>query len=272
MIRARFSLRRLRVWPCRQSIALVLALASAAAGAAQVDVAQELERLMAGNGFQMKPADLDATRDKTGRAEGTELLPRLRLLLEGFDHVIVQSPHGGVDRVLILGEKVPYSPPPPGAAVSQPRTGAAGPAAGDIALDTQRVGAAHAVTLTLEGEGGKRIQRVLLVDTGADYVVLPSSLIGQLGISPEGLHQQQVQTANGPTEAVLGTLPAVWIKDQRFAGVEVAFIEDSRLGDNALLGMSLLGRFRVTIDDEQGRLVLGGKMVRGAQRAARLSD
>jgi clan AA aspartic protease (TIGR02281 family) len=115
------------------------------------------------------------------------------------------------------------------------------------------------VTLTLEGANGRRVQRLLLVDTGADYVVLPSSLIGQLGLAPEGLRQQQVQTANGPTDAALGTLPAVWLKDQRIAGIEVAFIEDSRLGGNALLGMSLLGRFRVTIDDEQGRLVLGGQ-------------
>ena len=237
---------------------LVLTLLGPAAGAAQVEVAQELERLMAEHGFQMKPADLDATREKKGRAEGTDLLARLRLLLEGFNHVIVQSPQGRVDRVLILGEKVPYTPPPVAAA---PDPAAAPPAttAGEIVLDTQRIGSSRAVTLTLEGEKGRRVQRVLLVDTGADYLVLPSSLIGQLGIAPEGLHQQQVQTANGPTEAALGTLPAVWLKDQRVTGVAVAFIEDGRLGGNALLGMSLLGRFRVTIDDEQGRLVLGSQ-------------
>jgi aspartyl protease family protein len=226
--------------------------------AEQVEVAQELERLMAEQGFQMKPADLDATRDKKGRAEGEALLPRLRLLLEAFDHVIVQSPQGGVERVLILGEKTPYTPPSP-ASAPDGAAGDTGAPAGEIVLDTQRIGSSHAVTLTLEGEKGRRVQRVLVVDTGADYVVLPSSLIGQLGIAPAALHPQQVQTANGPTDAVLGTLPAVWLKDQRVTGVGVAFIEDGRLGGNALLGMSLLGRFRFTMDDEQGRLVLEGQ-------------
>ena len=234
-----------------------LLLVGAAASAAQVEVAQELERLMAEHGFTMKPVDLDATRDKRGRAEDTDLLPHLRVLLEGFDHVIVQTPQGGVERVLILGEKAPYVPPPPAAAPNPASAQADTP--GEVVLDTQRIGASQAVTLTLEGENGRRVQRVLLVDTGADYVVLPSSLIGQLGIAPEGLQQQQVQTANGPTDAVLGTLPAVWLKGQRVTGVAVAFIDDSRLGGNALLGMSLLGRFRVTIDDEQGRLVLGSQ-------------
>jgi aspartyl protease family protein len=223
------------------------------AGAAQVEVAAELERLMAQYGFQMKAAHLEATRDKQGRAaEGTELLPRLRALLEGFDHIIVQSGQGGVERVLILGAKTPYTPPAPTA----PAPAAATPA-GDITLETQRIGSSHAVTLMLEGANGRRVQRQLLVDTGADYVVLPSSLIGQLGLPPDSLHPQQVQTANGNVDAVLGTLPAVWLKQQRVAEVPVAFIDDARLGGNALLGMSLLGRFRVTIEDEQNRLVLG---------------
>ncbi|WP_295391702.1 TIGR02281 family clan AA aspartic protease [uncultured Thiodictyon sp.] len=233
---------------------LALWLCLGVAGAAQVEVAGELERLMAQYGFQMKPADLEATRDKQGRAaEGTELLPHLRALLEGFDHIIVQSGQGGVERVLILGAKTPYTPPAPAAAAP------AAPPAGEITLETQRIGSSHAVTLMLEGQNGRRVQRQLLVDTGADYVVLPTSLIGQLGLAPDALHTQQVQTANGNVEAALGTLPAVWLQQQRVAEVPVAFIEDARLGGNALLGMSLLGRFRVTIEDEQNRLVLGPK-------------
>jgi aspartyl protease family protein len=235
------------------SMLFVSVLWTSCVGAAQVDVAGELEALMARYGFDIKPTHLELTRDRQGRDEGTELIPRLRALLEDFDYIIVQAPGGGVQRVLILGAKVPYTPP------ATPPDGAPSGADGDIVLDTQRIGAAHAVTLTLEGESGRRIQRVLLVDTGADYLVLPNSLIPQLGLAPEKLRQQQVQTANGNVDALLGSLPAVWLKDQRVTGIEAAFIEDGRLGANALLGMSLLGRFRVTIEDEKNRLVLGTK-------------
>jgi aspartyl protease family protein len=254
---------RIRRVPVRWVVPLVLGLCMGVAAAEQVDVAQELERLMAQHGFQMKPKDLDQTRDKKGRVENTELLPRLRLLLEGFDHIIVQSPGGGVDRVLILGTKVPYTPPPPAAAPATPAQEStdATPAnpASEIVLDTRRVGASHTVSLTLEGESGRRVQRSLLVDTGADYVVLPNSLIPQLGLSPNKLRTQQVQTANGNVDASLGTLPAVWLKEQRVTGVAVAFIDDRRLGGNALLGMSLLSRFKLTIEDEHNQLRLDKK-------------
>lgn len=222
--------------------------------AASVEVAGELERLIARYGFDIKSAQLEMTRGQQGRMEGGDLLGQLRALLEGFNYIILQAPGGGVERVLILGAKVPFTPPPTAPGAERP----AG-ADGEIVLETQRVGASHTVTLTLEGEGGRRVQRTLLVDTGADYLVLPSSLIPQLGLAPEGLRAQPVQTANGNVDALLGSLPAVWLKDQRVTGIEAAFIEDGRLGGNALLGMSLLGRFRVTIEDEQNRILLGAK-------------
>jgi aspartyl protease family protein len=241
---------------------LFLALAAGPALADPVDVAQELERLMAVHGFTMKTQDLEATREAQGRAEGEDLLPRLKLLLERFDHIIVQRPGGGVDRVLILGEKAAQSAEPPQTATETP--GVEDPeaevaATGDIVLETQRRGASHSVALILEGNNGKRVQRVLLLDTGADYVVLPASIIPQLGIPPHALRSQPVQTANGRTDARLGKLAALWLGDRRIEGVEVAFIQDDRLGGNALLGMSLLGRFRVTIDDEHNQVVLAGK-------------
>jgi clan AA aspartic protease (TIGR02281 family) len=230
---------------------------AAPVAAERVDVARELERLMQAHGFTMKPADLESTRDIRARAEGEALIPRLRVLLEDFDHIIVQGPGGGVERVLILGEKVPYVPP---AVDPGPETAQAGPgAAGDIVLDTQRKGTSHAVTLTLEGGNGRRVQRVLLLDTGADYVVLPTSLIGPLSIPPDSLRPQSVQTANGTVDAQIGQLAAVWLADRRIADVDAAFIEDARLGGSALLGMSVLSRFKVTLDDDANQVVLHGK-------------
>jgi clan AA aspartic protease (TIGR02281 family) len=189
------------------------------------------------------------------------------LLLEGFDHVIVQTETGEVDRIIILGEKVAVVAPP--LIIETEGSGLPSDAASDgeedgesgdsIVLPTQRQGTSHAVNLTLEGPNGQRVQRVLLIDTGSDHVVLPASLIGPLGISPNDLRMQTVQTANGTVDARLGTLSGVWLGETRVEGVSAAFIDDTRLGGNALLGMSLLGRFRVTIDDEQNQLTLAAR-------------
>lgn len=236
-------------------------VAQEAADPSQVDVAEELERLMSVHGFTMKPSHLETTRESIGRAEGDALIPRLRVLLEHFDHVIVQRPDGGVERVIILGATQAVAPPQPEAAQTEEQpaeeeaTGEATPAA-EIVVETQRKGPSHALMLSLEGEGGKRVERPLLLDTGADYVVLPASLLGPLGIGPGSLRRQSVQTANGTVDAQLGTLTAIWFGDQKVTRVATAFIDDTRLGGNALLGMSVLGRFRVTIDDANNRVVL----------------
>lgn len=235
--------------------ALGYSTAATAAEIAQVDVADELERLMAAHRFTMKSAQLESTRRSIGRAEGEALVPRLKMLLERFDHVIVQKPDGGVERVIILGEKAAVAPPSPTATQAEPEEGETPPAA-EIVVESQRKGTSHALMLSLEGDNGKRVQRPLLLDTGADYVVLPASLIAALGISPQALRRQSVQTANGTVEAQLGTLRAIWFGDQKVSRVATAFIEDSRLGGNALLGMSVLGRFRVTIDDANNLIVL----------------
>jgi hypothetical protein len=230
------------------------------ADATNVDIAEELERLMAANGFTIKSAQLEATRNTSGRAEGDALVPRLRTLLEHFDHVIVQRPDGGVERVIILGEKTAVAPPPadatePGQEQASGDGEEAVPAA-EIVVETQRKGTSHALMLGLEGASGKRVDRSLLLDTGADYVVLPVSLLGPLGIPSSALRRQPVQTANGRVEAQLGTLNAIWFGDKKITGVATAFIDDSRLGGNALLGMSVLARFRVTIDDAHNQVVL----------------
>jgi aspartyl protease family protein len=179
----------------------------------------------------------------------------------------VQGPNG-VERVLILGAKAAYvaptappAPAPPAEAATPP--GEAPPAnavvAGDIVLESQRKGTSHALTLALEGNNGQRVQRALLLDTGADFVVLPSSLIEQLGMQPGGLRSQRVQTANGAVDARIGTLAAVWVGDKRLPGIQTAFIDDAKLGSSGLLGMSVLGRFRVTIDDARNQVVLSGR-------------
>jgi clan AA aspartic protease (TIGR02281 family) len=128
-----------------------------------------------------------------------------------------------------------------------------------IELPTIRNGSQHSVRVALEGAEGRRLARILLIDTGADTVVLPASLIGTLGIDPDSLEAREVQTANGLAEAQTGVLDAVWLGAQRVPDVAVAFLPDDRLGNNGLLGMSVLGRYQMTIDDQGNRLTLSGR-------------
>ncbi|TVQ87580.1 MAG: peptidase A2A [Chromatiaceae bacterium] len=230
-----------------------LLLAPVPAAAVQVQIDDELARLQAEHTFELTGAELVA--GAVGHAEGDDLWHRLRLLLERFDHIILQGPGGSVERVIILGRTSLVTPP----SVVLHDTSAASPDADetdDIELETIRSGNQHSVLVHLEGGDGRRVERLLLVDTGADSVVLPASLIAALGIDDDSLGTRDVQTANGIAQARIGTLPAVWLGERRIVGVQAAFLPDDRLGNAGLLGMSVLGRYRLTIDDEHNQLRL----------------
>ncbi|NEX19672.1 clan AA aspartic protease [Thiorhodococcus mannitoliphagus] len=223
----------------------------------QVDVAVELERLTHELGFDVK--GIEQTAEAVGHLGGDNPIERLHLLLEEFDHIIVQDSGGGVERVIILGEKSDYVPPPlvvegaPDGVADDSTAGGEGEA---IVLTTRREGSSHVVTLGLEGPNKARVEQAMLIDTGADRIVLPLSLLSTLGLAQDALKAQQVQTANGIVDARIGQLSAVWVGEKRVEDVDVAFIEDQKLGGTSLLGMSLLRRFRMTIDDEKSQLTL----------------
>jgi aspartyl protease family protein len=217
--------------------------------AEQVEVSYELERLAEEYGFAV--LGLEKTEESFGRAEGEELYLRLRRLLENFDHVIVQSPTGAVDRVIVLGVKVPFVPSPPTSVPDDEDT--------DIRMETQRHGSQHLVRVSLDGKGATKIQRELQVDTGSDYLVLPVSLIEALGVDKESLKAKEMQTANGKVQAQVGTLPSLWLGNHRIRNVETAFLDDEKLAGNGLLGMSVLGRYKLTIDEEGNSITLGRK-------------
>ena len=224
-----------------------------ALAAERLPVAEELERLAAVHGFQV--TGIQETEDAMGRVASAELVPRLRTLLKGFDYVMILATPGRVERVIILGEKVPFEPP---SLVIEDSPAVASPD-GDIVLATQRQGTGHRVEVSLEGAGGKRVTRSLLIDTGADAVVLPISTAAELGLAPHRFEEREMQTANGKIRARIGTLPGLWIGGQRIAGVQVAFLTDGKLGNEGLLGMSVLGRYTLTIDDQANRLILSTK-------------
>lgn len=231
----------------------VALLVGVTAQAEPVDLATELARLQASHGFEVRGAEhLEAA---TGRSEGADVFQRLRLLLERYDHIIVQQPGGAVERVIILGRTLPGTPRTvvsvDPAAESDPADGS-----GPIELTTIRSGNQHSVEVSLEGPGGQRVERLLLVDTGADSVVLPASMIAALGLDQAALGEREVQTANGKASARVGRLAAVWLGERQVSDVEVAFLDDDKLAGAGLLGMSVLGRYQMTIDDATNRLTL----------------
>lgn len=237
----------------------LMLLALPALAVERVPVAETLSRLSTQAGFEI--VGLEQAKDSYGRAEQGEVLPQLRALLEDFNHVIVQIPGGGIDRVILLGRKTVWVPPPPAdapVAGAPPEQGKEDPG-GDIVIPTERRGTTHVVSASLEAEGGKKVNASLAVDTGADTVVLPASLIATLGLKPQALETREVQTANGKTTARVGRLSGIWLGGHKIADVQASFIEDAKLGGNALLGMSVLGRYHMAIDDEENHLTLSPK-------------
>ncbi|MDD1629709.1 MAG: TIGR02281 family clan AA aspartic protease, partial [Methylococcaceae bacterium] len=57
-------------------------------------------------------------------------------------------------------------------------------------------------------------------------------------------------------EAKIGKLQELRIAGETIENVEVAFIPDSLLGKNSLLGMSVLGRYQINIDDKTQLITL----------------
>ena len=167
------------------------------------------------------------------------LVRRLESILSDFNHVIMRSPGGGVDRVIVLSRKRSLPPAPD-----------------EIVLKMHRRGQHHLVRATLVGTNGVEIRTDLLVDTGSTFVVLPRSRIAELAIAPDRLKDRQVQTAKGRVIASIGRIPSIRIGGENIADVEVAFIEDSKLGGNSLLGMSILSRYKMILDDENSTLTL----------------
>jgi predicted aspartyl protease len=225
------------------------AVSDASGSSYQVPLGDTLARLSQQHAFRVDGVEhLD---DRAARFQDGPLLQQLRLLLEAFDHIILQTPEGGVSRVLILGPKGAAAPLPP----TQIHVPVASAPTGPIVLPTRRRGNQHLIQVELEGVGGRRLRREVLLDTGADALVLPASLIGSLGLGAAELVSREVQTANGRTQARYGQLPAVWLDGRRIGGVAVAFLDEGRLGSHGLLGMSVLGRFRITIDDQANQVL-----------------
>lgn len=201
------------------------------------NLSEQLKGMATDYDFQLT-LNTDLTEEPERRVDGS-LEQRLDLLLSGFNHIITGTIDEGMERVIVLSRKQALPPP-------RDKT----------VLKLQRRGMHHLVPAIVVGSNGAEIQSRLIVDTGSTFVVLPRSQVLKLGIASGQLEDRLVQTANGQVVASVGRIPSIRIGSEEIADVEVAFIDDAKLGNHALLGMSALGRYKMILDDEKSNLTL----------------
>jgi clan AA aspartic protease (TIGR02281 family) len=221
----------------RNLIALAILAAVLAPTVNAENLSEQLQGMAKNYDFELT-LQTDLTEEPARRVNGS-LVKRLDILLADFNHVITGAVDEEVERVIVLSRKQPLPPP-----------------SDETVLKVQRQGMHHLVSAILVGSNGAQIPSRLILDTGATFVVLPRSQASALGIAPDELEDRQVQTANGKVAAGVGRIPLVRIGDEEIADIQVAFIDDSKLGGKALLGMSALGRYKLILDNEKNTLTL----------------
>ncbi len=162
---------------------------------------------------------------------------QIEQLLSTYNHIISRTAKGDIERIIIVNKKQKTN--------SQ-----------CITLPTTHHGNHYSVSATLSGDGNLWESIDMVIDTGADIVVLPESMISKLGMNNNNFKNQSMQTANGMTNAKIGSLHSIKIAGETVENVQVAFIADKLLGNNRLLGMSALNHYQINIDDQQQLITL----------------
>lgn len=228
----------------RRGLSAVLACcwACAVLAAAPASLQEQLRNLATQRGFTVEGLGR-LGEAPPGNADGTPL-EQLKHLLQGYNYVVTQSRPGVIQRVRIISAR---------------GEGGKKGSADSAYVQTRRVRAHHVVEAALVGPNSVTRTLPLMVDTGASTLVLPSSLIGELGFTAADLQSGNSQTASGTVPVRIGRLRSVRVGSVAAENVEVSFIDDRQLEGNKLLGMSFLQRFRMTIDDANNELVLLAK-------------
>jgi len=162
---------------------------------------------------------------------------QIEQVLAPYNHIISRNAKGQIERIVIINKKQK-------------------PEVDRIVLPTSRQGNHFMVSVAISGNGSLWQTLDMVIDTGADLVVLPESMIDQLGLAESTFTRQKMQTANGMAEAKIGKLQELKIAGETLENVEAAFIPDHLLGKNSLLGMSVLGRYQINIDDTTQSITL----------------
>lgn len=218
------------------AVAVMLPSPPAAAEQAETDtLRRQIETLSRSHDFRLEGAEFIGGEAR--RAGHGDLEARLTKLLVEHSFVLVRDDRGSIDKLLILGKATMTAMVDRAADVS------------DNAVPIARRGDEHYVQATITGRHGDTRSLQFLIDTGASTVVLPSSMIDELGFADTQLRDVKVQTASGIVASRMGMLARVTVGGAEAENVAVAFIDDKLLGGKRLLGMSFLGRFVMTIGD-----------------------
>ncbi len=129
-----------------------------------------------------------------------------------------------------------------------------------LTLKTDRAGRHHIIRAAVVGPNGRTELVSFIVDTGATDMVLPASMIAKLGFRESELSSINVQTANGVAEGQRGFLRSLELggpdRSDVLQRVPVMFMSDDDTGGYALMGMSVLGRYNMTIEDAENQIIL----------------
>lgn len=161
-----------------------------------------------------------------------------------------------------------YETPPPARAPGNARVERLPRAGRAHRIRVESAGSAMVVPVRING----RTVAPFLIDTGASYVLLPSHVALEAGLSigPD-TRKMRFQTANGIVEQPIVTLDSVELGSARVGQVAAAISDGMEVG---LLGLSFFNRFTYQIDAAAGVVTLlendleaSGNLVGGRSRS-----
>jgi len=196
-----------------------------------LSLADQLQNLAELHGIEIR--GLAHTESLPTKYTRGNLVVRINQLLSDFNYTIIQVPGEPIERIMIVGPKRHH-----------PRR---------TILHTDKYGKIQGVIFSSTGYSE---QVSLVVDTGAEYIVLPKSMMDALGLDAESTVVRELQTANGIIQADIGRLAKLQIGSEIIENIEAAFIDDAQLGGAKLLGMNFLKRYRFTLDDKRQTITL----------------
>ncbi len=197
------------------------------------DLLSQIESLQSRMNIQiigLEKIDIDEIIHVRGSPE-----QQLQQMLRSYNYIISRTKKGKIEKVVIIDKKQQN--------VND-----------RIVLPARYEDGHFVVSLSVSGNGKFWETLDMIIDTGADLIVLPKSMIDKLGLVDGALTERKMQTANGTVDAKIGALKEVRIPGEVLNDVTVAFIDDRLLANKSLLGMSALGRYKLVIDN-QSRMV-----------------